>query len=109
MKATEKSLRTAGERIVNLQRAYNIREGLSRKDDKLPGRFTEEPSPDGPCRGQKVKLETMLNEYYTTRGWDVKTGLIPREKLEQLGLKYVADDLEKMGKLPKEEKERTHG
>ncbi len=109
MKATEKSLRTAGERIVNLQRAYNIREGLSRKDDKLPARFTEEPSPDGPCRGQKVKLETMLDEYYKTRGWDVKTGLIPRQKLEQLGLKNVADDLQKTGKLPKEKKERTHG
>jgi aldehyde:ferredoxin oxidoreductase len=102
MKVTEKSLRTAGERIVNLQRAYNIREGLSRKDDKLPARFTEEPSPDGPCRGQKVKLEMMLDEYYQTRGWDVKTGLIPREKLEQLNLKNVADDLEKTGKLPKE-------
>jgi len=107
MKVTEKSLRTTGERIVNLQRAYNIREGLSRRDDKLPARFTEEPSPDGPCRGQKVKLEMMLDEYYQTRGWDVKTGLICRGKLEQLKLKNVADSLEKMGKLPKEKKE-TH-
>lgn len=104
MKTTERSLRKVGERIVNLQRAYNIRAGLSRKDDKLPARFTEEPSPEGPCKGQKVNLEPMLDEYYRTRGWDVKTGLIPRKKLEQLGLKYVADELEKMGKLPKEKR-----
>ena len=101
MKVTEKSLRTTGERIVNLQRAYNIREGLSRKDDKLPARFTEEPSPEGPCKGQKVDLETMLDEYYTVRGWDIRSGLIPREKLQQLGLKKVADELARREKLPK--------
>jgi len=100
MKVTARSLRKAGERIVNLQRAYNIREGLSRKDDALPSRFVEEPIPDGPCRGQTVNLEAMLNEYYETRGWDVKTGLIPRKKLEELSLKRVADDLQQIGKLP---------
>ncbi|MCK4478222.1 aldehyde ferredoxin oxidoreductase family protein [Candidatus Bathyarchaeota archaeon] len=100
MKATERTLRTTGERIVNLQRAYNIREGLSRKDDRLPSRFLEEPIPDGPCKGQTVNLEAMLDEYYKTRGWDVKTGLIPKEKLGELGLKNVSDELEQMGKLP---------
>lgn len=102
MKTTEKSLRTSGERIVNLQKAYNIREGLSRKDDKLPVRFTSEPSPEGQCKGQTVNLEAMLDEYYQTRGWDVKTGLIPRQKLEELGLKKVADDLGKLGKIPQQ-------
>jgi aldehyde:ferredoxin oxidoreductase len=101
MKVTEKSLRVSGERIVNLERAYNIREGLSRKDDRLPTRFITEPSPEGPCKGQTVNLEVMLNEYYRTRGWDVKTGLVPRRKLEELDLKDVADDLEKAGKLPR--------
>jgi aldehyde:ferredoxin oxidoreductase len=43
----------------------------------------------------------MLSEYYKERGWDLKTGLIPRKKLEALGLKSVADELEKIGKLPK--------
>ena len=100
MKTTEKSLRRTGERIANLQRANNTREGLSRQDDTLPRRFLEEPSPDGPCKGQTVKLKPMLDEYYKTRGWDVETGLIPRKKLEELGLNDVADDLERRGKLP---------
>jgi hypothetical protein len=50
----------------------------------------------------------MLDEYYQTRGWDVKTGLIPREKLEQLNLKNVADDLGRRGKLPMRNR-KTHG
>lgn len=98
--ATEKSVRRTGERIVNLERAYNIREGLSRKDDMLPRRFLVEPIPDGPCRGQRVNLESMLNEYYETRGWDPETGLVPEQKLRELGLESVADELERMGKLP---------
>jgi len=85
---------------VNLERAYNIREGLSRKDDMLPRRFLVEPIPDGPCRGQRVNLESMLNEYYETRGWDPETGLVPEQKLRELGLESVADELERMGKLP---------
>lgn len=101
MRVSEKSLRTTGERIVNLQRAYNIREGLSRKDDALPARFLNEPSPDGTCKGQTVNLKMMLDEYYRTRGWDIKTGLIPRQKLEMLQLKNVADDLDRKRKLPK--------
>ena len=98
--ATEKSVRRTGERIVNLERAYNIREGLSRKDDMLPRRFLVEPIPDGPCRGQRVNLDSMLNEYYETRGWDPETGLVPEQKLRELGLESVADELERMGKLP---------
>jgi aldehyde:ferredoxin oxidoreductase len=77
---------------------------LSKKDDTLPDRFLKEPIPDGPCKGQTVDLETMLNEYYQVRGWDTKTGLIPRRKLEELGLKNVADELERMGKLPPKKK-----
>jgi aldehyde:ferredoxin oxidoreductase len=46
----------------------------------------------------------MLNEYYQVRGWDTKTGLIPRRKLEELGLRNVADELERMGKLPPKKK-----
>ncbi len=94
-------MRTIGERIVNLQRAFNIREGISRKDDTLPSRFTEEPAPEGPPKGHVVELEQLLDEYYKLRGWDKETGLIPRKKLEALDLKDVADSLEAMGKLPR--------
>lgn len=100
MKIDAEGIRMIGERIVNLQRAYNIREGLSRRDDYLPDRFTKVPAPAGPPKGHVVELERMLNEYYELRGWDKETGLIPRAKLEELGLKHVADELEKMGRLP---------
>jgi len=88
------------DRVVNLRKAYNIRLGLTRQHDTLPERFLKEPAPDGPCKGEVVDLKTMLDEYYQQRGWDVETSLIPREKLESLGLKEVADELEKMGRLP---------
>ena len=58
MEVTAKSLRTTGERIVNLQRAYNIREGLSRKDDTLPRRFLEEPSPRRALQGSNSQPES---------------------------------------------------
>mgnify|MGYP000716384541 CR=1 FL=1 len=94
-----KYLRLLGARIHNLRKAFNVREGLARKDDTLPERLLKEPMPDGPAKGHVVELEPMLNEYYQLRGWDVKTGLQKRETLEKLGLKDVADQLEKMGKL----------
>lgn len=90
-----------GERICVLRRAYNVRQGLTRKDDTLPERFLKEPAPEGPPKGHVVELDQMLDEYYEVWGFDKKTGLIPRKRFEELGLKYVADELEALGKLPK--------
>ena len=95
-----------GERIVNVERAFNIREGFSRKDDTLPRRFLEEPLLEGPSKGHVCNLEPMLDDYYKVRGWDVKTGLPTRTKLEELGLSKIAGELEKMGKLPSQGKAR---
>ncbi|MCK4585085.1 aldehyde ferredoxin oxidoreductase, partial [candidate division WOR-3 bacterium] len=77
-----------GERIWNLTRLIAVREGVSRKDDTLPARFLEEPLPAGAAKGHFVsreELDTMLDEYYTLRGWD-KNGIPTKEKLEELGL-----------------------
>ncbi len=93
-----------GERIVNVERAFNVREGFSRKDDTLPRRFLEEPLSEGPSKGHVCDLEPMLDAYYKFRGWDVKTGLPTRTKLEELGLSEIAAELEKMGKLPSQGK-----
>ena len=90
---------TIGERVVNLERAFNIRGGLTRKDDTLPDRFLKEPMPDGASKGQVVNLDLMLDEYYEARGWDKDSGFPTRQKLEQLGLKEVADELDGMGRL----------
>jgi len=96
---TKEKLDKIGERIFNLERAFNVREGFSRKDDTLPIRLLTEPLKEGPAKGHSVKLEPMLDEYYKARGWDVKTGIPTKEKLEELGLKDVAEELEKLGKL----------
>lgn len=95
MKLTERSLRLAGERIVNLNRMFNVREGIRRADDSLPERLTKEPAPGGPSKGQVVELDRMLDEYYRLRGWDLKTGLPKVAKLRELGLSFTVKDLPK--------------
>ena len=75
----------AGERIWNLERLFNQRAGLSRKDDTLPKRLLAEPMPAGPAKGMTVPLDKMLPEYYQLRGWDAE-GKPTRQKLASLGL-----------------------
>ncbi len=87
-------LRRIGERICNLQRCYNVRHGITRADDRLPRRFTDEPSPSGNAQGQVIDLEPMLDEYYRLRGWDPETGWPTSEKLRQLGLEEAVERLE---------------
>ena len=85
-----------GERVNNLCRAFNVREGFTRSDDTLPERLLTEPIPGGPSKGQlisKEDLKQMLDEYYTARGWDQTNGVPTRKKLTELGLGYVADQL----------------
>jgi len=97
---TEKDLRLIGERIFTLERAFDIREGVTAKDDRLPERLTKEPAPAGPCKGHVVELDRMMHEYYQLRGWDRKTGWIPRSRLVKLGLADVAKNLTQLKKLP---------
>jgi aldehyde:ferredoxin oxidoreductase len=69
----------------------NVREGITRKDDKLPKRFAE-PLPEGPYKGEAFPedvFEGMLDHFYRLRGWDEKTGIPTRAKLEELDLGYV--------------------
>ena len=75
----------AGERIWNLERLFNLKAGLTKKDDTLPKRLLEEPSPRGPAKGHVVELGKMLPEYYELRGWD-QEGVPTEEKLKELGL-----------------------
>jgi aldehyde:ferredoxin oxidoreductase len=86
----------AGERIFNLERAFNLREGFSRKDDVYPERFTTEPLVRaGPSEGQVIKdVEGMLNQYYHVRGWD-QDGIPTTQKLKQLGLEEIEKDIRK--------------
>jgi aldehyde:ferredoxin oxidoreductase len=91
-----------GERALDLSRAFNVREGLTRGDDVLPKRLME-PLPDGTFAGKPITqemLDTMLDNYYELRGWDKKLGIPSRNKLETIGLHAVAQQLDRMGKLP---------
>ena len=74
-----------GERVWNLERLYNLREGFTRKDDTLPPRLLHEAVPDGPSKGWVNQLEPMLNEYYRARGWDDQ-GVPKAKKLTDLQL-----------------------
>lgn len=75
----------AGERIWNLERLFNLKAGITKKDDTLPPRMLEEPIPSGPAKGQVHELHVMLPEYYQLRGWD-ENGVPTEEKLKELGL-----------------------
>jgi len=75
----------AGERIWNVERMFNLREGFGRKDDTLPERFLKEPMPEGPSKGNVVELDQLLADYYSERGWDKEGKPVPG-KLEELGL-----------------------
>jgi len=86
----------AGERIYNLERMIQCREGVGRKDDTLPDRFLKEPAPVGPAKGKVVPLKEMLDEYYRLRGWDVETGIPLPTTLRRLGLEEAAKVAEKL-------------
>jgi aldehyde:ferredoxin oxidoreductase len=89
-------LRKAGERMSNLARLFNIREGLTRKDDTLPYRIMHDPIPEGVSKGSYVpqaELDLMLDAYYEARGWD-KDGVPGQAKLEELGLADYAAAIE---------------
>ncbi len=86
---TPQLLKLAGERIQNVAKLFNVREGLSRKDDNLPWKVMHEPIPDeGPSKGVLVtqaELDLLLDDYYEARGW-TKEGVPTKEKLTELGM-----------------------
>jgi len=93
---TENGMQTLAERVASLVRVYNMREGATRADDTLaPRSFQMETS--GPSAGKvltREMLDTMLDEYYTLRGWDGE-GLPTLETLSKLDLKDISDQARK--------------
>ncbi len=85
---TVEELERVGERVINLERSFNVREGVRRAADVLPWRVMHEPIPDGPSAGMYCppeELGSMLDRYYSLRGWD-GDGVPTRERLASLGL-----------------------
>lgn len=93
-------LHRAADRIFNIERAYIVKNGIRRRDDLPPHHFLDTPLPEGPSKGKTIdieKFEQLKDSWYELRGSDKRTGAPTRETLEKLGLRYVADDLDKMG------------
>ncbi|MEM2936661.1 MAG: aldehyde ferredoxin oxidoreductase family protein, partial [Candidatus Bathyarchaeia archaeon] len=89
-----KDLMMMAERIVNLERIFNVREGISRSDDTLPERFFTEPIQSGPTKGQVIdrgEFNQALDRYYELRGWSKETGAPTEAKLRELGLSIVKE------------------
>jgi aldehyde:ferredoxin oxidoreductase len=100
-----------GERVWNLQKAANVREGFTRKDDEFPSSWLTEPirSEEGDIylqnynktkRIDQAEAKELLDGYYDERKWDTAKGIPTRATLTRLGLADVADDLEKRELLP---------
>lgn len=88
-----------GERGTNLARVFNAREGFSRKDDTLPERIFQ-PLENGPLVGKSLpqeEFEQGLTRLYTIKGWDPRTGLPLRERLEELSLGWAAGWIDAAG------------
>jgi aldehyde:ferredoxin oxidoreductase len=94
---TAEEIYRVGERCYNLERLFNIREGLTRDDDKLVDRYHDEPTPLGlpVVRGRSIdrgKFKIMIDEYYQHHGWD-SNGVPTEMKLNELGLKQEPSNL----------------
>ena len=90
---TSDELRVAGERINNLKKAFNIREGWAREDDLLPGRIFDEVLPTGVVKGiglSRLELDAMVQGYYRARGWE-EDGTISSAKFRELDLEEVVE------------------
>ena len=74
-----------GERIFNLKRMFDVRCGISKKDDVLPKRLSEEPLPDGGAAGKLPDVANMLPAYYELRGWS-EDGIPTDDTLRRLDL-----------------------
>ena len=91
----------AGERIRNLDRALHVRNyNRSRKTDSTGEWYYEYPEKSDGTKLDMTMFNSILDSYYENRGWDKTTGCPTRIKLEELGLKDVADELANIGKLP---------
>lgn len=91
--STEEALEI-GERIINLLRAFNIRNGLEVDDDCFSPRLGQAPT-EGPGEGKTLQpyIKDILKEYYRLMGWDEETGRPLPGTLKRLGLEYAISEL----------------
>ncbi len=93
-----------GERISNIAKVINVKEGFTRKEDKVPEVwFRPMRSPEGTIEMQdyyktktltKEDVEKLLDDYYEERGWDIGNGVPTLRKLRELGLESYSEDIQ---------------
>lgn len=86
---TKEEAMLAAERNWNMERLFNLKAGISSKDDVLPERFIKNPLEKGPNKGQKVPMDYLIKDYYSQRGWDSK-GIPTKETTKRLGLEFYS-------------------
>ncbi len=91
-----KDLYVIGDRASNIERAFNVREGLRRSWDTLPERLLRESPSTGPTSGQTVDLDRLVADFYGVCGWNVDSGIPAQQKLNELGLTEIARDLARL-------------
>jgi len=100
---SEEKLMEGGERILSLEKIFNlVHTDFDRKDDYPPDRFMEEPIKTGPFKGERLnkdEWDAMLNEYYCLHGWDFETSYPKEETLRALGLEKYVGILRRKGKV----------
>jgi aldehyde:ferredoxin oxidoreductase len=97
-KITADKLSIYQQRVRQLERAFDCRQGLRRQHDNLPDQYFADLGLDSRFEGTAMdrnKFEEMKDRYYKLRGWDMTTGVPNRATLESLGLQDVANELEK--------------
>ncbi len=82
---TPSDLLTIGERIINIERLFDLRQGAEVSDDTLPGYFAHSRVAGGPTEGRRVDVEPMVRQFYAAMGWDAD-GRPTEEKLKELGI-----------------------
>jgi len=109
VKMTPQELQVIGERINNLGRLFNIREGMTRKDDHMPAKVMNTPIPDeGVSKGSFVSqkdIDLLLDDYYEVRGW-TQEGFPTVEKLNEIGLSEFVDIVKPKIEKPKRKTEK---
>ncbi len=94
---TEEDFWTTAKRIRTLERCFNVREGISRKDDVLPKRMLTEKLPEGPKKGavfSPAEMKKVQDDYYAYYGWD-ENGIPTEQTLKTLGLEFAIDQIKK--------------
>jgi aldehyde:ferredoxin oxidoreductase len=67
---TREDLWNACAHVSQVERNFNVREGLTSADDTLPARFVNHPIPDGPAKGTTIDIKRLVKDYYDVKGWE---------------------------------------